>query len=387
MPKISKVQTTKIYKKVVIGFIAVALVLLLLILYFSMSKTLVTVTIQSQERTTEVTVDIQKEVKTDNEELPQTVYGYVTTTTVSGSKEFENSNQGEMTDDYATGTVTIYNNWSQVQPLAATTRLLTPDGILFRIRERVDVPAGGKIENVVVDADQKGESGNIEATRFTIPGLWSGLQDKIYAESSDAMTDGLREAKVVTRTLLDSAESTLIEELRQKTSTEMLIDNDIETNKGRALGTTLVLSTINTESSVQQGDIAETFTLESAATFVVVIVDEDELLTEALGSLRNDLEAGEQIESYKSKDLVFSVNSYDIDTESASLNVSLSALVIPQQTHQMFDTSNLTGKNESEISRYYKNFDLVKNATVKFSPFWVTKAPNQKDHIDIKVVE
>ncbi len=383
MPKISKVQTTRIYKKVVIGFIAVAVVLLGLILYFSMSKTSVTVTIQPQERTSDVAVTIQMETQTEDTELTDTIYGYVTTTTVEGSKEFENTNEGEMAKNLATGTVTIYNNWSEVQPLAATTRLLTPDGILFRIRERVDVPAGGKLENVVVDADQKGETGNIEPTKFTIPGLWSGLQDKIYAESSEAMTGGLREAKVITKVLLDAAEAEIIEQLRETASTESLVDSDIEENKGRALDTALVLSFIDSGSSIAEGEIAELFTLEATATFVVVIVDEDELLTKALDSLRDSLEVGEQIESYKSSDLLFTVNNYDLDAKTASLNVSINVIVIPTLTHQIFDSSNLTGKNQSEISKYYENFDYVKGAEVSFSPFWVSRAPSLSDNIEI----
>ena len=137
-------------------------------------------------------------------------------TTVNGTQNFTNTNRGEQAEAQATGTVTIYNSWSENQPLMATTRLLTPDGVLFRIKERVDVPAGGKIENVEVYADQPGTSGNIGPTSFTIPGLWQGLQEKIYAENSEPMTGGLRETKFITQKIISETSDVLKGELIEK---------------------------------------------------------------------------------------------------------------------------------------------------------------------------
>ena len=87
----------------------------------------------------------------------------------------------------AGGMVTIINTTSRAQPLVATTRLLSSNGILFRITKSVVVPARGQVR-VAAAADAIGAAGDIEPTRWTIPGLSRVLQQLIYAESRSAMT-------------------------------------------------------------------------------------------------------------------------------------------------------------------------------------------------------
>ena len=57
---------------------------------------------------------------------------------ISTTKEINQNfsvNNGTSVDAIATGKVTLYNNRETAQPLVATTRLLTPDNILFRLKE------------------------------------------------------------------------------------------------------------------------------------------------------------------------------------------------------------------------------------------------------------
>ena len=92
----------------------------------------------------------------------------------------------EVIEDKAIGNITIINESSLDQPLVATTRFLSEDGVLFRLKERVTVPSQGQIEAEVY-ADKEGESGNIGSSSFTIPGLSSSVQKLIYGESVIAM--------------------------------------------------------------------------------------------------------------------------------------------------------------------------------------------------------
>ena len=64
----------------------------------------------------------------------------------------------------------------------ATTRLLTPDNILFRIKKGITVPANGEIE-VNIYPDDENFKDIVKPTKFTIPGLSEKLQKIIYAES------------------------------------------------------------------------------------------------------------------------------------------------------------------------------------------------------------
>jgi len=190
--KISKVQTTSFYRKILIGFSVMAVLVAALIAYFSLSKTIITVTLKPQIKSTTFTLGIRTNAAEQNSDAIEVLSGTVTTTEVKSSKTFDNPSTGDEVPAQATGTVTIYNKYTKAQPLSATTRLLAPDGTLFRIKNVVTVPAGGKVDNVAVYADQPGKSGNLDPTKFTIPGLWAGLQDKLYAESAAAMTGGTR---------------------------------------------------------------------------------------------------------------------------------------------------------------------------------------------------
>ena len=95
----------------------------------------------------------------------------------------------------AQGTLTIYNEQSKVQELIKNTRFETPDGLIFRIRDSVKVPAAtasapGTL-NVTVYADEGGERYNIGPSTFTLPGLsGSDLFDQVYGRSAEGMTGG-----------------------------------------------------------------------------------------------------------------------------------------------------------------------------------------------------
>ena len=100
----------------------------------------------------------------------------------------------------ATGIVTLYNTFSaDPQPLVATTRLLSETGKVYRLTKSVVIP-GKKNENgidtpgkiqVEVKADEPGETYNIEASRFTIPGFeGSPKYEAFYAQSEEAFIGG-----------------------------------------------------------------------------------------------------------------------------------------------------------------------------------------------------
>ena len=103
-------------------------------------------------------------------------------------KTFEHA--GTEKDGTATGTVELINVGSVSQALIVRTRLLSESGALFRLIERVTVPANGSI-TAEVRADVEGETGNIPPSSFIIPGLRESLQSVVYAESAEAMSGGL----------------------------------------------------------------------------------------------------------------------------------------------------------------------------------------------------
>lgn len=383
--KLANVQTTKVYKKIIITFSIFAIIVIGLIIYFSLSKTVIGVTLNPQKKSTTFNVGLKKELTEEDKTSNYKMTGYLLQTVVSGSQEFINTNEGEEIEDQATGTVAIYNNWSKEQPLAATTRLLTPDGTLFRIKERVDVPAGGKIENVEVYADQPGSSGNIKPTKFTIPGLWKGLQDKIYAESSEPMTGGLRQLRFVTQDVINQAANSLRQELLKKAKADLEQTEEIKNSGDKVSEQALASIILEGNSSAEVGDEVDSFETNMKLRVMAVIFDENELLNLALNNFKTELPNDEMTEDYNLEDLTYSVGEYNYEDQTASLQVKFSALVVPRLSNPIFNRDSITGKDEQEIKAYFSNFDEIKNVTIKFSPFWVNKAPSLKDNIRIKI--
>ena len=95
----------------------------------------------------------------------------------------------------AQGTITVYNEQPSSQKLIKNTRFETSEGLVFRIRESITIPAmksgtPGTV-SATVYADEAGERYNIGPSSFTLPGLKNGAQyTLVYAKSTGSMSGG-----------------------------------------------------------------------------------------------------------------------------------------------------------------------------------------------------
>lgn len=118
--------------------------------------------------------------------------------TVTASVDAEST---ENVTQSAQGTITVSNMQDAPQALIKNTRFETADGLIFRIRDSITVPAARNGEpgtlSVTVYADEAGERYNIPATTFTLPGLKSSpdLYTKVNARSTEAMKGGFSGAR------------------------------------------------------------------------------------------------------------------------------------------------------------------------------------------------
>jgi len=117
---------------------------------------------------------------------------------------------GVKVDQPAIGKVTLTNETDTTQTFVATTRLLSAEGILFRLKNATTIPSKGQAEAEVY-ADVAGIGGEIAPTKFTVPGLSADLQTVIYAESAEAMTEGTVEQIVWSSETRQLVEGQIIE--------------------------------------------------------------------------------------------------------------------------------------------------------------------------------
>ena len=200
-----EVQTKRsvgLYRKIAIFFLIATIILLSFISYFLFASVTITI-IPDQERiNNNMIIDVYDK---DNEDIigGDRIAGIVKKTSMDLTESYEASGEDVIGEEVA-GEVTIYNYYTKNQPLVATTRLMSPEGRVYRIEETVNVPAGGEVV-VRVYADEPSINMEIGPTKFTIPGLWAGIQDKIYGESKSKIEYSQKVDKFVTQADIDNA--------------------------------------------------------------------------------------------------------------------------------------------------------------------------------------
>lgn len=140
------------------------------------------------------------------------------------------------TDAKATGAIEIVNTTKAARTLVATTRFLSPEGVLFRLDRTTSIPAGGRV-SAAVTADQPGAQGDLAPASFTIPGLSEPVQKQIYGESKAPMHGGVTYAGTP-YTEADRAQA--IATFQAKATLDVLAQASVQAGDGRLVPPGLV---------------------------------------------------------------------------------------------------------------------------------------------------
>ncbi|MBT4516354.1 MAG: hypothetical protein HOC78_00460 [Candidatus Komeilibacteria bacterium] len=370
-----KRKSSNTYSKLVGFFLFLTVIAIFVVTHFALAKVHIKIYTDLEEKEASVLIEIQSE---NNENLSaDALIGKIINTdieitaTVASNKETINS-------DKAGGYVTIYNNYSKDQPLIKTTRLLTPDDKLFRLSEGVTVPAGSQVK-VWAEADGEGEGFVTEVTTFIIPGLWEGLQDKIYAKSFDGMSLQSIPGFTVSQENLDAAR----EQIRKEAITQSLaIINGLVADK-LAINQNRLKLYFEDISSNQVGDISEETSVTQKITAHGLIFDQENFINKAKEKLSKELEGGQVLVNFDEEKITYNVLEINLEKDEAILEVKTSVTVSSSENIWDIDKGKLIGLNEQDLRVYFKQFNPEK-IDIEFSPFWVKTTPLLKDHIIIE---
>jgi hypothetical protein len=366
----------RLYKRIALTFIGLTLVLLGVVLAATLSRATVTVTAKDVP----VSSHIKIAVASDNQ-TSETVRGKVVATTVSGEKTAQPAGEGQVVTGKAAGTVMLVNKRSVPQSLIATTRLLTKEGVLFRLVKGVTIPANGELKDVAVVADQPGAGSMIGASSFTVPGLSTELQKLVYAFSEKPMSGGSGTQRVVAQSDIDSAFAVLREELTRQANAVLAAQAGGANYGGSA---TFVQEEARSVAA-KPGDAVDSFTVLLRITVTDVFYDKNKLDNLGLAALRANMPTDMELGSNDVATTQVTVQNADATTGTATLEASYSGKAIITPASSVLDRSRLAGLDAATIKAYLKSFDSVADASVKLSPFWVTRAPTDKKHIQIIV--
>ena len=291
-------------------------------------------------------------------------------------------------ENHASGTITVYNSFTtKSERLITNTRFATKDGKIYRVHTPIVIPgyttkAGIKVPgtiDVVVYADEAGDTYNSGPVDFTIPGLKGSKQyDLIFAKSKTPLAGGfIGEQAVVDPTVrasaLESLKADLERSLRDKILTAApsgsLVFNDT-VSISYAEGTDTVEGE-NAKISVSGTAVAPAFPETS---FANVLATAGGITAEAPLKVENPT------------DLSVHLNTPDALGTETPITIAVSGslgLVSIIDTEQL--AKDLAGKNKGSVQTVLPAYPGIADIVVKVYPFWRSQIPANAKDVSIEI--
>ncbi len=370
-------RVTEGYKKMIFGFVIVTVILVIFILYFSASRAIIKVT----PTTTAVETDFVYDVITDGGSLESGVLpGVLYETEVEGTGVGQ-ATGSEILQGESIGQVTLINKRDEAQTLVKTTRLITQDGILLRLSDRVDIPARGEIEADVY-ADDPNAFEELEPTTFTIPGLWEGLQSQVYAESKATIKSSGEKILVVKSIDIVTASDALTEQLYNQAI--KLFEDQLPNDNFVSL--VVSKQVLEEDADVKEGAKQDEFNVTLKIKVKMIGLDQNKIIEVAGDRLKQAVPAGQDLLSVSMEKLTYKVQDYNDSDKTAKVKVHVEGDSVIKADNEIFDKDKMVGLSPKGVELYLASFDNVESVQVELSPFWVKKIPKLKDHLDIVIV-
>ncbi len=309
------------------------------------------------------------------------------------AKTFDATGSKNVSNQKAKGKITIYNEFSSSpQPLVATTRFLSDNQKMFRLVQGVTVPGttvvGSETKPGVVEADivadEAGDSYNIDATSFTIPGFKSSGNDKytkIYAKSEMKMAgggNGNDAVKVVTDKDISGAKDKISLEINSAIKDKV---------KESAAGTVVLDDAIVIDEPVyrvsnSEGETADSFEIKVQAHARALVFFESDIKKVAnsviakSGNGKINIDSGTVLIDYGKPNANFKLGTIEIKTHASNVmqpNIDLGNL-----------KRGILGKNNDELGEYLKTYPNIEKAEVEYFPqLFVSKIPMNEKRVEV----
>ena len=291
-------------------------------------------------------------------------------------------------DSKASGSIVIYNKMNPGTPLTLIkgTHFLSDSGKYFVTLEKVIIPgAKGKTPGsitVKVQAKEVGEDYNIGPSNFSVPKLSGTVYYyNIWAESKDKMSNGYTGiVKKVTKDDISRSKDILTEKLLNKA--ENSLKNQISPDD-ILLEEAILREVISVSSDAKVDSITDKFNQLAKVKVSALVFKRSDLekltkdyILSKISDSKNFLE--------ESLDINYDSELVDMEKGTETLNLQISV-----KTYDKIDIKELVDlssrKSEEDIKDVAERMygDKIAGMKVNFWPFWVNKAPANKDRIKI----
>lgn len=366
-----------IYRKIAFTFIFLTIALLAVISYFALVKVQISVTPAKEEFNSNLIFDLY-----DEEKIPadaSAMKGVVKEIEISDEQIYFATGKKILSQNIV-GKVTLINKYNKSQPLVASTRLLSPDNKLYRLKQTVEVPAGASVEAEVY-ADKVSPEMAIGPTHFTIPGLWSGIQDKIYAESEADFTYK-EDAELF---ILDSDIENALSAEKTALSAKAVKEIDDEYGKYSNLIYQINPESVILNTEAKSGDKKGEFKVSGKAKVLVVAFDSDKLFELAKSKIGETVPVNKKLIGLDKESFGYNLDNYSLEDGKASISTKFKGLITFNDQSNILEKEKLLGLTKAQIEDYLSSRPDIESFEVKFYPPFIKKVSHLADRIIIEI--
>jgi hypothetical protein len=362
------------YRRIAFIFMGLAGLTILVIGYFTFVRVDISIVPNQERVSNNLIFDVSDEAGGEN-----AVKGIVKTAPFTITENY-NATGKEVIGQETVGKVKIINNYTKSQMLVATTRLLAADGKLFRLKETVNVPAGGTVEADVY-GDKSGPEMAIAPTTFTIPGLWAGLQDKIYAQSETAF---IFEEKAKKRVLPEDIDNGLLD-IKQKLAVQAKEDIGRLYSEYDQLIHEVKEDTITYEIGAKSGEERDTFPISVTADVAVVGFKGEDAVRLAREKFLASVSSNREVIEFDEKNITYSLQEYKADLNQATINAAFEGKVSLKDYQGVINVDKILGLSQKQLEAYLSGIPEIAGYEIKFFPSFIKKVPSLADRVHIEL--
>ncbi len=352
--------------------------------YFFLPKAVVRIKLESKVQRESFPLKV---IETGDPEKGQ-VAGELVAVTARVSGKFDASGKKQV-GGRASGRITVSNYWSsEGQPMVAATRFVhSLTGKMFRSTEAVTIPGTRVVEGqtvpgtatVSIQASGVGDSYNVNAGRFTIPGLPTGKQSKIYGQSDSGLTGGFqKEILVVSQDDYQQAKESLEKELKQKLDSKFA-----EEVAGKTVLEKKVEGETKESISPGIGEEAGSFSFAIQKRVTTMVYREEEFLIVVKEKFDREISEDRELVLEGLADrITVKKTKIDLKKKEALLDLDIKGQTIPKLDGEILK-KNLVNREESDGEKYLIGYSQIQDADIELWPFWVRYVPTKLSRVTI----
>lgn len=367
--KLSKAKNKRSATSKIVGSLLVVLIVTGFFVFFGRNNAVISLYAKQSDHTIDKTLTISS----SGDIVSKTQITKTVSRTVPATQE-------QQIEQSAQGRIKIINKHKEApQELVKNTRFQAPNGLIYRIKESIEIPGytmsgatlvPGTLE-VAVYADSAGEEYNISNTTFTIPGFGGMEQfDKITAETVGQITGGyIGIRKVVSPETKETIKKELEEDLKKQ----------IESNSPDSVEY-IVIPNITTLTYADLKDEAQgnSVTLTLSATVDAFSLKKQNLFNfigqnTVVGASPND------VFTLDTENLIYQVKDESIQVLG---NTTITWVIDIEKL-----TKDFVGRKKSEVTSIISQYKSFEGISVDLNPIWATKFPSEPSKIEILVLE